>query len=205
VKWRVHPEICYFRWFSVSVPSPPALRPAFTFLVEGPSVMQDSTSPGSTESKQTEKLLLSHPRHPTWWQTIRETAGSYISVALGSVVGGVARYLVSVLFISQFGDGFPWSTLFVNVTGSFIIGFYSALTGPDGWLLASPWQRQFVMVGICGGYTTFSAFSLETLRLVQSGNVHAASLNIGISVVSWLTAVWIGHALATRLNRLRGT
>jgi CrcB protein len=72
-------------------------------------------------------------------------------------------------------------------------------------LLASPRLRQFVMVGICGGYTTFSAFSLETLRLVQSGNVQAASLNLGISVVGWLTAVWIGHALATRLNRLRGT
>jgi len=87
---------------------------------------------------------------------------------MGSVVGGVARYLVSVLFVSQLSDGFPWSTLFVNVTGSFIIGFYSALTGPDGRLMATPRQRQFVMVGICGGYTTFSAFSLETLRLVQS-------------------------------------
>ena len=167
--------------------------------------MQDSTSPGPTASKQAEKPPLSRPGRATWWQTIWDTTGSYISVALGSVVGGVARYLASVLFISQFGDGFPWSTLFVNVTGSFIIGFYSALTGPDGRLLASPRQRQFVMVGICGGYTTFSAFSLETLRLVQSGNVQAASLNLGISVVGWLTAVWIGHALATRLNRLRGT
>jgi CrcB protein len=61
------------------------------------------------------------------------------------------------------------------------------------------------MVGICGGYTTFSAFSLETLRLVQSGHLHRALLNIGISVVGWLMAVWIGHALATRINRLRGT
>jgi fluoride exporter len=167
--------------------------------------MQDSTPPTSRADKQATKRPLSHSRRPTWWQTIRDTAGSYVSVALGSVVGGVARYLVSVLFASQLGDGFPWSTLFVNVTGSFIIGFYSALTGPDGRLLASSRQRQFVMVGICGGYTTFSAFSLETLRLVQSGNLHAALLNIGISVVGWLTAVWIGHALATRLNRLRGS
>jgi CrcB protein len=167
--------------------------------------MQDTTSPSSTANKQAEEHPLSRPRPPTWWQKIWDATGSYISVALGSVFGGVARYLVSVLFVSQLGDGFPWSTLFVNVTGSFIIGFYSALTGPDGRLLASPRQRQFVMVGICGGYTTFSAFSLETLRLVQSGNVHAASLNLGISVVGWLTAVWIGHALATRLNRLRGT
>ena len=163
--------------------------------------MQDSTSPTSKADKQATRHPPSHPRPPTWWQTIWDRAGSYISVALGSVVGGVARFLVSVLFASELGDGFPWSTLFVNVTGSFIIGFYSALTGPDGRLLA----RQFVMVGICGGYTTFSAFSLETLRLVQSGNLQAALLNIGISVAGWLTAVWIGHALATRINRLRGT
>ena len=167
--------------------------------------MQDSTSPSSTTDKQTERHSLSHPYRLTWWQRFWDATGSYISVATGSVVGGVARYLVSVLFISQLGDGFPWSTLFVNVTGSFIIGFYSALTGPDGRLLASPRQRQFVMVGICGGYTTFSAFSLETLRLVQSSHLHAASLNLGISVVGWLTAVWIGYALATRLNRLRGS
>ena len=138
---------------------------------------------------------------PGRWQEFRDRAGSYVSVALGSVVGGVARYLVSVLFVSQIGDGFPWSTLFVNVTGSFLIGFYAALTGPDGRVRASPRQKQFVMVGICGGYTTFSAFSLETLQLVQSGNLHAASLNLGISVVGWLAAVWVGHALATRLNR----
>ncbi len=121
------------------------------------------------------------------------------------MVGGVARYLASVLFASQFGDGFPWSTLFVNVAGSFIIGFYAALTGPDGRLFATPRQRQFVMVGFCGGFTTFSAFSLETLRLVQSGDLRAAFLNLVISITGWLVAVWIGHALATRLNRLKGT
>jgi fluoride exporter len=167
--------------------------------------MQDNTSPNSTADKRDDEYPRSQARRPTRWQTFWDTTGSYISVAMGSVVGGVARYLVSVLFVSQLSDSFPWSTLFVNVTGSFIIGFYSALTGPDGRLMATPRQRQFVMVGICGGYTTFSAFSLETLRLVQSGNMHAASLNLGISVVSWLTAVWIGHALATRLNRLRGS
>lgn len=163
--------------------------------------MQDSTSPSATTDKQGEK----RPLPPTLWQKLWDATGSYISVALGSVVGGVARYLVSVLFVSQLGDGFPWATLFVNVTGSFVIGFYSALTGPDGRLFATARQRQFIMVGICGGYTTFSSFSLETLRLVQSGNVHTASINIGISVMGWLTAVWIGHEIATRLNRLRGT
>jgi CrcB protein len=92
--------------------------------------------------------------------------------------------------------------LFVNVTGSLIIGFYAALTGPDGRLFVSPRQRQFVMVGICGGYTTFSAFSLETLRLAQSGNFGTASAYILVSIITWMAGVWIGHALAARLNRL---
>src|ERR1700692_3299078 len=164
--------------------------------------MQDNVAPKPPTEKQLENPLPPRARRSPWWRKFWDTAGSYVSVALGSIVGGVARYLVSVLFLSQFGSGFPWGTLFVNVTGSFIIGFYAALTGPDGRLLVSPRQRQFVMVGICGGYTTFSAFSLETLRLVQSGDVQAASLNLLISVVSWMAAVWLGHAMAARLNRL---
>jgi CrcB protein len=164
--------------------------------------MQDNVSPNSPAAEQVENRPLPRARRSVWLQKFWDTTGSYISVALGSIVGGVARYLVSVLFLSQLGNGFPWGTLFVNVTGSFIIGFYAALTGPDGRLFVSPRQRQFVMVGICGGYTTFSAFSLETLRLVQSGNIQAASLNLFVSVVGWLTAVWLGHALAARLNRL---
>ena len=108
----------------------------------------------------------------------------------------------SVLSVSQFGDGFPWGTLFVNVTGSFLIGFYAALTGPDGRLLVSARQRLFVMVGICGGYTTFSSFSLETLRLVQSGNVRTAFVYLLVSAVTWIASVWIGYALAARINRL---
>jgi fluoride exporter len=127
----------------------------------------------------------------------------YGYVAAGSVLGGVARYLLSVLI--QLIPGFPWATLFVNVTGSFIIGFYSTLSGPDGRLFASVRQRQFVMTGFCGGYTTFSTFSLETFTLLQGGLVQTALLNIAVSVVTWLVAVWIGHALASRLNRLQGS
>ncbi len=164
--------------------------------------MQDNVSPNPPAAKPADNRPLPRPRRSIWLQKFWDTTGSYFSVALGSIVGGVARYLVSVVFLSKLGDGFPWGTLFVNVTGSFIIGFYAALTGPDGRLFVSPRQRQFVMVGICGGYTTFSAFSLETLRLVQSGDIQAASLNLFVSVVGWLTAVWLGHALAVRLNRL---
>jgi fluoride exporter len=127
----------------------------------------------------------------------------YGYVAAGSVLGGVARYLLSVVI--QLFPGFPWATLFVNVTGSFIIGFYGTLSGPDGRMLASVRQRQFVMTGFCGGYTTFSTFSLETFTLLQGGMVQTALLNIAVSVVTWLLAVWVGHALASRLNRLQGS
>jgi fluoride exporter len=163
--------------------------------------MQDNISPGLPEGEKTEKHSPS-PARRSWWQTFWDKTGSYISVILGSIVGAVARFLVSVLSVSQFGDGFPWGTLFVNVTGSFVIGFYAALTGPDGRLLVSARQRLFVMVGICGGYTTFSAFSLETLRLVQSGNARTALVYFLVSAVTWIASVWLGHILAARFNRL---
>lgn len=134
---------------------------------------------------------------------IRRTAILYACVATGSVVGGVTRYLASVLIAGT--PGLPWATLFVNVTGSFIIGFYATLSGPDGRLFASAQQRQFVMTGFCGGYTTFSAFSLETFKLFRSGSTSAAATYIAVSVVCWLLAVWLGHMLAVRLNRLKGS
>src|SRR5690348_14578547 len=133
----------------------------------------------------------------------RQTAILYACVAAGCVVGSVARYLVALAL--QFIPGLPWGTLFVNVTGSFIIGLYGTLSGPDGRLFASTQQRQFVMTGMCGGYTTFSSFSLETFRLLHSGKPVLALINIVVSVVGWLAAVWLGHALASRLNRLKGS
>jgi CrcB protein len=127
----------------------------------------------------------------------------YGYIAAGNVMGGVARYLLSLLI--QLVPGFPWATLFVNVTGSFVIGFYGTLSGPDGRLFASVRQRQFVMTGFCGGYTTFSTFSLETFRLMEGGMVQIAFLNIAVSIVTWLVAVWLGYVLASRLNRLKGS
>ncbi len=131
------------------------------------------------------------------------TAILYACVASGGMLGSVARYLVSLIIPSL--SAFPLATLFVNVTGSFVIGFYSTLSGPDGRLLASTRQRQFVMTGFCGGYTTFSAFSLETFRLLHGGRAGTGFAYIAASVVTWLVAVWVGHRLARRLNRLKGS
>ena len=86
--------------------------------------------------------------------------------------------------------------LIVNATGSFIIGFFSTLTGPDGRIFVGSIARQFVMVGICGGYTTFSSFSLQTLNLINDGEWFQAGANIGGSIVLCLLAVWSGPVLA---------
>jgi CrcB protein len=131
------------------------------------------------------------------------TAILYLFVAAGSVLGGIARYLASLLMPAV--SGFPLATLFVNVTGSFIIGFYGTLSGPDGRWFATTRQRQFVMTGFCGGYTTFSTFSLDTFTLLHNAMAATALLNIAVSVVSWLVAVWLGHLLASRLNRLKAS
>jgi fluoride exporter len=139
------------------------------------------------------------------WRKIRDASMLYAGVAVGSVIGSVLRAFASVASIALLGPGFPVGTLFVNVAGSFLIGFFAALTGPDGRVFAGPRARQFVMAGLCGGFTTFSMFSLETLRLVQGGRLLAAGLNIGLSAALWLAAVWLGHILASRLNRLRGS
>jgi CrcB protein len=129
------------------------------------------------------------------------TAVLYAWVSLGAILGGLARYFVSLVLGT--GPGFPWATLFINASGSLIIGFYATLTGPDGRVLARPEHRQFVMTGFCGGYTTFSTFSLETFRLLHAGAKYTALAYVGASVICWLTAVWLGHLSASRYNRLK--
>jgi fluoride exporter len=128
-----------------------------------------------------------------------------LAVALGAALGSVARFLITVGLVQLLGPGFAWGTLAVNVLGSFLIGLYATLTGPDGRLLASPATRQFVLTGFCGGFTTFSIFSLETLLLVKAGRLALAGLTVGLSVVFWLLAVWMGYRLGVRLNRLQGS
>jgi CrcB protein len=129
---------------------------------------------------------------------------TYLWIALGSALGGVARYGCSLLIANWFGQTFPWGTLLVNVFGSFVIGFFATVTGPDGRLVAAPDVRLFVTVGLCGGYTTFSSFSLQTMALVQDGEVVRAGMNVGASVVLCLASVWLGHIAAAALNGFRG-
>ena len=128
----------------------------------------------------------------------------YFWVMLGSALGGGARYFFSGLVANSFGETFPWGTMIVNITGSFIIGFFATLTGPDGRVFVGAEGRQFVMTGICGGYTTFSSFSLQTLNLVRDGEIALAGANIGLSFVFCLIAVWGGHVAALMLNQLKG-
>ncbi|MET3912535.1 CrcB protein [Bradyrhizobium sp. S3.3.6] len=125
----------------------------------------------------------------------------YAWVSFGSILGGLARYFVSLVL--ETGPGFPFATLFINATGSMIIGFYATLTGPDGRVLARPEHRQLVMTGFCGGYTTFSAFSLETFRLFHDGMKLTALAYVAASIVCWLVSVWLGHMMASRYNRLK--
>lgn len=122
-------------------------------------------------------------------------------VAVGSAIGGVARYWCSGLVARAIGETFPWGTLIVNVSGSLAIGLIWTLTGPDGrWLVGSA-GRQFLMIGILGGFTTFSSFSLQTLALIQDGQWLPAGLYILGSVALCLVAVWAGHALGLAINR----
>ncbi len=121
---------------------------------------------------------------------------SYIAVMLGGALGSALRMWMSLLVAVRFGETFPTGTLVVNVSGCFAIGIFAALTGPDGMLLVSPIVRQGVMVGVLGGFTTFSSFGLQTLELLQSGDWLRAGLNIGLSVFLCLLAVWLGHVFA---------
>lgn len=128
----------------------------------------------------------------------------YVAVTLGSAFGGLTRYSMSGAIASAFGETFPWGTLLVNILGSFVIGFFATLTATDGRLFVSATTRQFVMTGLCGGFTTFSSFSLQTLNLMRDDEWLAAGGNIAGSVVLCLIAVWIGHITAAAINQLKG-
>jgi CrcB protein len=125
----------------------------------------------------------------------------YLAVGCGAAAGSLMRFLSGVLIVSGLGLSALWATAFVNVVGSFVIMLFATLTGPDGRLLVGTEGRQFVMGGICGGFTTFSAMSLDTFGLMLEGNPRLAGLYLAAVVGLSLAAAWAGYAVAVRLNR----
>ena len=154
--------------------------------------------------KGSDPAVALHPSGHAHRAGLKDALALYGIVALGTAIGGILRALASAAALAVLGPGFPWGTLLVNVAGSFAIGFYATLTAPDGRVFAGTRQRQFVMTGVCGGFTTFSVFSLETFRLATAGDLTIAGVNIGVSVAAWLGAAWLGHRLASHINRLGG-
>jgi protein CrcB len=128
---------------------------------------------------------------------------AYLWVAIGGALGSVGRYAFGLMAARLWGEAFPWGTIAINIMGSFVIGFFGTLTLPEGAMPASPSLRTFVMVGICGGFTTFSSFSLQTLTLARDGNWFGAMGNIMLSVVLCLLAVTAGHVSADRIGLAR--
>ena len=120
-------------------------------------------------------------------------------VALGGALGTVARYLAGLAAL-PLSQSMPWGTVGINIIGSFIIGFFGTLTLAEGRFPVTENVRLFVMVGFCGGFTTFSAFSLQTLDLLRGGALGRAVANVVVSVVFCLLAVTAGHFLAARFN-----
>lgn len=120
-------------------------------------------------------------------------------VAVGGAIGSVARYWVALWMLPLSRD-LPWGTIAINIVGSFAISFFGTLTLEHGRFPVSDMGRTFFMVGVCGGFTTFSSFSLQTLELLKSGAVGRALLNIVISVAVCLASVTVGYLIAERLN-----
>ncbi len=127
---------------------------------------------------------------------------SYLAVMGGGALGVGARLVLSNFVASRFGEIFPWGTLLVNVSGCLIIGVFAGLAGPDGPWLLPPWVRQSVMIGILGGFTTYSSFSLQTILLLQDGQILPAAANIFGTLLLCLGATWGGLLLSQFLTRL---
>jgi CrcB protein len=125
---------------------------------------------------------------------------NWLAVAIGSAIGGLARYGMTIVVTGAMGPRFPWATLFINIIGSFIIAFYGVLSLPTGAAPAGDTARVFVLIGLCGGFTTFSSFSLQTLELLQGGRLPAAAAYVGLSVFLCVLGAFIGFWFAQRMG-----
>lgn len=129
----------------------------------------------------------------------------YFWIALGSALGGIARFGLAGFVDQRIGESFPWGTVIVNVAGCFVIGFFATLTAPGGRFPVGAAGRHFFMTGVLGGFTTFSSFSLQTLSLARDGDWLRAGGNAIGSLAFCLVAVWLGHIAALGVNALKGT
>ena len=131
---------------------------------------------------------------------------AYLWVALGGALGSVARFWLNGFVAEKIGNSFPWGILIINLIGSFLIGIFAAITNPDGPLdpRTRMFTMQFFMVGICGGFTTFSSFSRDTLRLLQERHWLYAGGNVLFSFALCLLAVWLGYLLGSLFATMRG-
>ena len=131
---------------------------------------------------------------------------AYLWVALGGALGSVARFWLSGLVAGRFGQSFPWGTLVINITGSFLIGLIGAVASSEGRMdsQSRAFATTFLMYGVCGGYTTFSSFSLATLTHLQERQWLYAGGNVVLSVTLCMIAVWLGWLLGSTFNSMKG-
>jgi CrcB protein len=131
---------------------------------------------------------------------------AYLWVALGGALGSVDRFWINGLVSDKIGATFPWGTLVINVGGSFVIGVIGAIAAPEGRMDSQSRQfaTQFLMIGVCGGYTTFSSFSLQTLNLLRDREWLYAGGNVILSVVLCMIAVWLGYLLGSTFTSMKG-
>ena len=130
---------------------------------------------------------------------------AYLWIAIGGALGSMSRYWINGFVSEKIGASFPWGTLVINIAGSFVIGLVGAIASPEGRLDSQTRQfaTQFLMIGVCGGYTTFSSFSLQTLNLMYDREWLYAGGNIVLSVVLCLVAVWLGWQLGSLFNTVK--
>jgi fluoride exporter len=125
-------------------------------------------------------------------------------VALGSGIGGVCRIGMVEAMSSLCGASFPYGVLASNIAGSMAVGLLAALAAPGGGLLMSPAARHFFISGFCGGFTTFSVFSLQTMQLIKAGRIDTAGFYAFCTISLSLVAVILGHQAGAKLNKSRG-
>ncbi len=129
----------------------------------------------------------------SWWLGVLVYMQKTIFIALAGLAGTLIRYWLAGFVSRQYGETFPWSTLIVNLIGSFLAGALYHLA--EERLLISPALRTIIMIGLLGGFTTFSSYGLQTFTLLRDGQIGLATLNVAVSNVFGLLMVWMGYVV----------